>query len=221
MHEIPPRRLRASLQFARSMLVVLLLALIVVGELTRGVTGIVLIGLGAVTLLGAVVFPVLREVEFGFPIGVTVTAALHDRERELTTEFLSQRGDLGLYSQLMCDDPAFATRLLESAWARTTAVWRGPVTPGLRTYVLGEFIQLLTTHSRWKRFASPAAGTSSPVAQTALSALPVAVRIVVVLGEFADLPLAQIASLTARPLAEVVSDLRRAYALLAEPGKEG
>ena len=216
MCKVPARRWRASLQPSRVVLALLSLALIVVGVLIHDLTGLVLLGLGAAALLAAVVFPVIRGVEFGFPTGVKVSAALRDREQDLQTAFLSQRGDLGLYTQLMCDDPALAGQLLEAAWARTAAVWRGPVTADLRTYVLCEFVRLLTTNARWRvAGASRARAPGEPTPpQSALSALPMPARISVVLREFADVPLAQIASLTGRPLAEVVSELGRSAAVL-------
>lgn len=219
MPELSPRRWRAILQPSSLIITALALAVVVSGTLIRDPLGVILIGLGACVLLAAVALPLIREVEFGFATGMRVSTALRERDQELRVAFQHQKGDLGLYSQLMCDDPAFATQLLESAWARTASSWRGPVTPSLRTTVLAEFVQLLTTHSRWKRFASPTTGVpAAPPLSSALSVLPVTARIVMVLREFADLPLAQIASLTKRPLAEVASDLRTAYAVLAEQG---
>ncbi|WP_197059384.1 hypothetical protein [Cryobacterium sp. MLB-32] len=217
MCKVPARRWTDAFPPSRVVLVILSLALIAVGMLVRDVTGLVLLGLGAVALVTAVVFPVIRAVEFGFPTGVRVTTALRDRDQELQTAFLGQRGDLGLYTQLMCDDPALAGKLLEAAWARTAAVWRGPVTADLRSYVLCEFVHLLTTHARLGVATRPPVNgpTIEPSVQNALSALLLAARISVVLREFAELPVARIASLTGRPLAEVVSELTRSDAVLA------
>lgn len=202
---------------SRVILALLSLALIVVGTFVRDLRGLALIGVGTAALLTAAVFPVIRAVEFGFPTGATVSAGLSGREQELREAFLGQRGDLGLYTQLMCDDPVLAGRLLEAAWARTAAVWRGPITAELRSYVLCDFVHLLTTGSRGRGSGpSEARGpTAEPFPPGPLSALPLAARISVVLREFADLPPTVIASLTGRPLAEVSSELVRSDAVLA------
>ncbi|KGJ72628.1 hypothetical protein GY21_14035 [Cryobacterium roopkundense] len=221
--KVPARRWRAAIQPSRVTLALLSLALIVMGTLIHDLTGLLLLGLGAVALLAAVVFPVIRGVEFGFPTGVRISAGLRDREQELQAAFQAQRGDLGLYTQLICDDPALASELLEAAWARTAAVWRGPVTPELRTYVLCEFVHVATVHARW-RVTEAGTGPSphtAAVAGGALSALPLPARISVVLREFADLPTAQISSLTGRPLAEVVSDLVKSETVLARFASTG
>lgn len=216
MCEVPARRLSSALQPSRIILALVAVGLVVVGILLRDLMGLVLLGLGAVALLAAVAFPVIKQVEFGFPMGVRVSTALRDRDTELQAAFTQQRGDLGLYTQLMCDDPELATRLLEAAWARTAAVWRGPVTAELRSYVLCEFVRLLTKQSRWDRTPAdgPGAGSRTEPA-SALSQLPVAARILVVLREFADLPLGRIASLTDQPLDAVTTGLRSAHERLA------
>jgi len=216
MCEVPARRISSALQPSRIILTVLAVGLVVVGILLRDLMGLVLLGLGAVALLAAVAFPVIKQVEFGFPMGVRVSTALRDRDTELQAAFTQQRGDLGLYTQLMCDDPELASRLLEAAWARTAALWRGPVTPELRTYVLCEFVRLLTKQSQWNRIPAggPSVGSRTEP-ESALSELPAAARILVVLREFADLPLAQIASLTNQPLAAVTTGLRSAQERLA------
>lgn len=207
------------------MLAVLAVALVVAGLLLRdpgspgllgfGLLGLGLIGLGAAVLVAAVMFPVIKEFEFGFPSGVKIMAAVHDREEDLRAAFAKQRGDLGLYTQLMCDDPAVAARLLEAAWEKTASLWRGPVTDDLRTFVLCQFVELLTAHSRWTPSddsgrGRPATDVPGNAAPAPLASLPLAERVVVVLREFAGLPLAQIATLTERPLADINKDLRSA-----------
>ncbi|KGJ72629.1 hypothetical protein GY21_14045 [Cryobacterium roopkundense] len=202
------------------MLAVLAVALVVAGMLLRdpgspgvlglGLLGLGLIGLGAAVLVAAVMFPVIKEFEFGFPSGVKIMAAVHDREEDLRAAFAKQRGDLGLYTQLMCDDPAVAARLLEAAWEKTASLWRGPVTDDLRTFVLCEFVELLTAHSRWTPSDDPDGTRAAPNVSAPLASLPLAERVVVVLREFAGLPLAQIATLTERPLDDISKDLRSA-----------
>lgn len=222
MCEVPPRRLRTALQPARVALGVIAVALIVAGMLLHDTTGLVIAGLGAAALLGAVLFPVVREFEFGFPTGIRVSAALRDREQELTEAFEGQRGDLGLCAHLLCGNPTVAAELLEAAWARTAALWRGPVTPELRTFVLCVFVQLLTAHIRWNGDASSwAEPPENGAVRTPLAALPGPMRTVVVLRDFAEIPLAQIAAMTDRPLADVASDLRAAEATLDHLSIEG
>ncbi|WP_426120750.1 RNA polymerase sigma factor [Kocuria sp. LHG3120] len=181
------------------------------------------LGLGLAILVLTVVFPAIREVEFGFPSGVKISAAFQNREEELGKAFESQKGDLELYAQLLCEDPALSADLLEAAWAKTAATWRGPVTPELRFYVLCLFVHLLDSHHRW---VTPVArnrppGDGGPVSTTPLNALSLDERIVVVLREFVDLPSTQIAALTGRPLAAVRQDLQTARAVLDQSNGNG
>ncbi len=62
-----------------------------------------------------------------FPAGVKITAGLRDRQEELRQAFEQHKGELQLCTQLLCNDPGVAARLLETAWARVAAKWRGPV----------------------------------------------------------------------------------------------
>jgi DNA-directed RNA polymerase specialized sigma24 family protein len=222
MCEVPSRRpIREALGPSRIGFGVCALLLIVAGIIVSRLiepvlTGLVVIGLGGALLMIAVLFPVVREVELGFPTGVRISAGLRDREQELHQAFESQRGDFGLYTQLLCDDPDTATKLLEAAWGKTAAAWRGPVTPDIRTYVLCVFVHLLASHLRWAA-TQPAArvGQEAAVSTNPLASLTVSERIVVVLKEFAELPLGQIAALTERPLVDVSADYRNAEATLA------
>ncbi|MDH6236116.1 sigma factor-like helix-turn-helix DNA-binding protein [Cryobacterium sp. CG_9.6] len=221
---MPARQIRPALHPSRIILAVLAVGLVVVGTVApdlgglieSDLGGLIVLLLGAVMLLAAVAFPVIKDVEFGFPMGVKFSTAMRDRDGELRVAFTEQRGDLGLYTQMMSDDPDLTARLLEAAWARTAAVWRGPVTPELRPYVLCEFVRLLKAQSQWNQTIKTGAdlGEARTVSSTPLSELSLDARIVVVLREFAGLPTAQIAFLTNRPLAEVAADLRRAQARL-------
>ncbi|MFE7629037.1 hypothetical protein [Kocuria sp. NPDC057446] len=104
--------------------------MIVVGQLEgldlHPISESVSLGLGAAILVLTVVFPAIREVECGFPSGVKISAALRDREEELGKAFDSQKGDLELYAQLLCEDLSLSAELLEASWAKTAATWRGP-----------------------------------------------------------------------------------------------
>lgn len=220
--EVPKRRLRQGLQPVRIVLGLAALATMVIGVLLQDLSGLLVLGLGVVILLAALVFPVVREVEFGFPSGVKVSTALRDRGEELRQAFVHQKGDLGLYTHLLCEDPSVAAELLEAAWAKTAAAWRGPVTDGLRLYVLCVFVHLLDSHGRWME---PAPG-SRPAPEPGHPAAPLAAlsrpeRTVVVLREFADLTLAQIAALTGRPLPAVAQDLQNARAALTRQSVDG
>lgn len=227
MCEVPPRRLRAALSPARVVLAVIGTAVIIAGLLEvfdlEGLPKAVILGLGLAILVLTVVFPAIREVECGFPSGVKISAALRDREEELGKAFQSQKGDLELYTQLLCEDASLSAELLEASWAKTAATWRGPVTPELRLYVLCVFVQLLGSHHRW---VTPAArnrppGDSGPVSTTPLNALSLEERIVVVLREFVNLPSTQIAALTDRPVAAVRQDLETARAVLDDFSQGG
>jgi hypothetical protein len=220
MCEVPPRRLRPAIRPERVLLALVAAALLGTGLFLDGLTALVVLGLGGALLIGAVLFPVVRDVEFGFPSGVKISTTLHNREQELREAFDAQRGDLALYAQMLCDDPAVAAMLLEAAWAKTAAEWRGPVTPFLRLYVLCMLVHLHDAHNRW---AGPveapqdgAAGHSSP-----LTALPTSIRTVIVLHEFAELEVAQIAEMTDRTAAEVTAELQTARAALSRPSIGG
>lgn len=227
MCEVPPRSLRAALSPARVVLAIIGIAVIIAGLLEvlgpEGPPKAVILGLGLAILVLTVVFPAIKEVECGFPSGVKISAALRDREEELGKAFQSQKGDLELYAQLLCEDPSLSAELLEAAWAKTAATWRGPVTPELRLYVLCLFVHLLGSHRRW---VTPAAmnrppGDSEPATTTPLNALSLEERIVVVLREFVDLPTTQIAALTDRPIAAVRQDLETARAVLDNSNQGG
>lgn len=75
-----------------------------------GIYGLGLIAIGTALLISAVVLPSVKEVEFGFPMGVKVTTAVSNREEALRQEFDRQRSDLELCAQLLCDDRPGSTR---------------------------------------------------------------------------------------------------------------
>jgi DNA-directed RNA polymerase specialized sigma24 family protein len=213
---------------ARVVLTIIGITIIVAGQFgllgEEPLPAAVSLGLGLAILVITVVFPAIRQVECGFPSGVKISAALRDRQEELGKAFTYQKGDLELYTQLLCEDPSLARNLLEAAWAKTAATWRGPVTPELRVYVLCVFVHLLISHHRW--VAAPQTsnhphGDSSPVSLTPLNALSLNERIVVVLREFAELPTTQIAALTDRPLAAVRQDLDTARVVLDQSTGNG
>ena len=223
MCEVPPRRVRPAIRPERVILALAAAALIVPGLFLQGVTALVLLGLGAALLVGAVLFPVVRDAELGFPSGVSISTALRNREQELRDAFDAQRGDLNLYAQLLCDDPAVAAMLLEAAWAKTAAEWRGHVTPYLRVYVLCALIHLLDAHARGAVPGITDAERRDTVANVSspLAALPTPIRMVVVLHEFADLDVEQVAEMTERSVTEVTAYLRTARAALNRPGIGG
>lgn len=225
--EVPPRRWRAALSPARVVLAVIGVVTIVVGMAWGNdeelYTAPVCVGLGLAIVVITVLFPVIREVECGFPSGVKISAGLRSREEELGAAFTSHRGDLELYAHLLCGDPVLAEDLLEAAWAKTAATWRGPVTPELRLYVLCVFVQLLSSHQRWIGPGTevPPPGADKPTRTTPLDALTFHARVAVVLREFAGLPRVQIAALTGRSVAEVSQDLLAAQAALDDLGARG
>jgi Sigma-70, region 4 len=194
-----------------------------VGMLVAGIVvrnsavGITLIGLAAALLFAAVVMPGVGRVEYGFPSGLKISADLQSREDALRREFEAQRADLELCAKLLCDDPATATDLLAAAMARAVAGWRGPVHPDIRVYVLCWFVQTLMARSRlsWTRPAAPAADAE------ALCQLPQVQRIVVVLSEFAELPIDDIADMVRLSAAQAQAELANARAALAQALADG
>jgi len=218
MCEVPRRSWRRALHPWRVVLGVFALACVVVGALLPRAVGLVVAALGAALLVAAVLGPVIRQVEFGFPSGVKISTAVRDREEELRRVFEGQSGELELCAQLLLDDPATAKRLLEAAWSRTTSTWRGPAAPEIRIYVLCTLVQLSIAELRWKggQQGSPAQAQTTP-----LSTLTFSERVVVVLRDFARLSNVQIAQITERALEDVERDWRQAELAVAESGQPG
>ncbi|MFE7630060.1 RNA polymerase sigma factor [Kocuria sp. NPDC057446] len=176
---------------------------------TPTLAGLGMIGLGLTLLLIAILFPIIKQVECGFPSGVKITAALRNREDELRQAFATQKDDLGMSTHLLCDDPALATRLLEAAWSRAATGWRGPVVPdALRIYVLCVFVQMLNAHRR-------------VVATNLLAVLGPQEKTAFVLHEFGGLTVAQIAELTQRPPVDISHSLGTAQVLLDRALQDG
>ena len=221
MCEVPRRSWRRALKPQRVVLGVAALAALAASfyPWDEPIIRWILLGLGLTALLVVVLFPAIREVELGFPSGVRVKTALHDREQELTQSFMVQRGDFTLYAQLLSPDPALASTLLEAAWAKTAAEWRGPVTPDLRAYVLCVFVHLLESHEKWA--GGSTVGEPLATRPHEMPSLTLAERTVVVLHEFAELPVAQIAAITERPVDDVVADLRAAQETVGRRSIEG
>ncbi|OJF84652.1 hypothetical protein NS14008_24660 [Nocardia seriolae] len=138
-----------------------------------------------------------------------IVTAVRRRTDELRRVFEEQKSDLHLCAGLMCDEPEAATAMLEAAFARAIAAWRGPPNPALRVYVLCSFVHLLTARDTWVR-----RGAGQNAAGTPLATLPLPTRIAVVLREFANLPVADIAVIVGRTADDVTRDLARAAAEL-------
>ncbi|MCU1574228.1 MAG: hypothetical protein JWO93_2310 [Micrococcaceae bacterium] len=223
MCNVPKRNWRSAFQPKRLIAFVAALAAIGAGWQIPNAFGLIPMCLGAVVLLMAILLPAVHDVEFGFPSGVKLSATLQDRAEELRAVFEGQRRDLELCANLICDEPATAAILLEAAWAKTSADWRGPVTPGIRVYTLCVFVNRFMSHTQW---VHPQQRTE-PQSQEAVPALsPLATlspneRVVVVLHEFAELSLAEIATLTGSALADVIHLLQHAEASLARSRASG
>lgn len=219
----PPRRLKDAFSPVRVAAVLLAVAAVVVGMQGKSLPSALVVLLGIAVGVLVFLFPAIQQVEFGFPSGVKVATALRNREEELRQAFESSRADMELCAQLLCDDPGLASRLLEASWAKTVSTWRGPVTPELRSYILCLFVRLLTSHTRWagRRAEPPVTSGTGSGAPLPLAGLALRPRIVVVLHEFADMPLAQIAKLTDRPVAEVRHDMLAAQRYLDRLDAEG
>ena len=221
MCEVPRRTFRHAITPQRVVVLIVAVAAIWAALiLPDGTISLALLVLGIGALFAAVLFPAIRDVEFGFPSGVKVRASLEDRHEELSRAFTAQKGDFSLCAQLLCPEPEIATTLLEAAWSQTASEWRGPVTANLRPYVLCVFVHLLESHAKWAGRASTLeTQDAAPLNPLLLLTLPA--RTVVVLREFAHLPLAEVANITERPLADIAADLRDAQATLAFGPKDG
>ena len=201
MCELAPRSWRTSVRPTRVALTLAAIAAVVAGVVVGGLQGLILVAISAALLLWAVVLPVVREVEFGLPYAVKVVAAVEDRETKLRAQMGSNRAELELWCQLMCDDAERAASILAAAWSRTASEWRGPIHAGIRVHVLCLFVHLLLVDARW--------GPNSKVADAGpLSELGAAERAVVVLSEFAGLPTEVVGRLTGRSSEQVHEALR-------------
>lgn len=225
MYKVGQRSFRRAITPVRVRWGAFAVGAIAVGFLLAGIgpgfqlAGVIVVVLGAAGLSASVVFPMIREIGLGFPVGVGLRAALRTRERDMLAAFTAQEDEFTLYAHLLCSDPGVATALLEAAWERTAAQWRGPVTPEIRVGVLRAFIDILEAHepSTGPRMPGPA-----PLARDgrSLAGLPSAQRIVVVLHEWAGLSLTRIAGMTRRPLPDVADDLRVAWFVVGVRGED-
>lgn len=215
----PPRQWREFLSPRRVLLGVAALSLIVAGIFWKNShIGITLIGVGAAVLLAAVVMPAVSQVEFGVPSGVKVTAAVRDREAKLRQVFEDQRPDLEACANLLCDDPATANKLLTAAMARATLDWRGgPVDREIRTYVLCWFVHRLMAHNRLARMEQSA----TTAANVPLSELTAIQRIIVVLNDFGEVPIEELADMVGLPLDEAQAELGRGKKVLTDAASRG
>ncbi|MCG2624339.1 hypothetical protein LVY72_20825 [Arthrobacter sp. I2-34] len=186
------------------------LAVIVAGWMLSDGLGLLLTGLGIGVFVLAVLIPAIREVEFGLPPGTKVSAALQDRREELQMAFESQQEDLERCAHLLCTDPAKASDMVERAWERAAAAWRGPVTPEILTYTLCLLVRFIGSPDRLEDYKEAITDdpARAPVLST-LAALDPTARTVVVLHEVANLSVGQIARITDSPSAQVVAALDR------------
>lgn len=88
MCEVPPRRLRAGLSPTRILLAAVAVAIVAVGMRITDYSRVLVLGLGLAVLVTAVLFPIIRQVECGFPSGVKITPALQGHEARLHVLFV-------------------------------------------------------------------------------------------------------------------------------------
>lgn len=217
MCELPKRRFLPSLNPLRVFLAVLSVAVVAVAWVFPGLLAAIPVGAGLLTLVAAVLLPAVKEIEFGLSPGFKLSPAIKDREAELRTVFERQKGDMEYCAHLLCDDPDAARRLLEAAWSQAAASWRGPVTPQLRVYALCVLVGLIRKHDIWVQRRGRPSGKKRRPGVGLLAGLPLDVRVVVVLHEFANLTFAEIAGMTGRTTAEVTRAMRSAQALSKGP----
>jgi len=178
------------------------------------------VGAGIVLLVAGVFMPMVREIELGPIPTLKIAPALRDRENELRSVFERQKGDMEYCAHLLCDNPETARRLLEASWSLASSAWKGPVTPQLRVYTLCVFVEMLRKHERWvqtkdppKTKTGPKTGPKpkiKPQGGSPLSKLPYEERITIVLHEFANLTVGEIAGMTGRPAESVGRSLAHA-----------
>lgn len=210
MCEVPKRQWRTAIRPARVLLALLALVIVIAGWQIPNTFGLVPMGIGIALFVAVILLPSVSEIELGFPSGVRVLSAVKNRKQAVSAEIREESGELELCAHLLCDDPILAAELLESAWAKTTATWRGPITEETRIYVLCILVKLLDSHRKWAQRPAQTLPTATPMA--ALEILSPTQRVVVVLHEFADLPLSQIAAITGSSLQQTASTLHSAEA---------
>ncbi|MGO4145052.1 hypothetical protein AB4Y77_08210 [Paenarthrobacter sp. YAF11_1] len=224
MCEQPKRHIRSALTPLRVVLAGLGIAVIIAAVvmllspedvLPEAVPDVLLplaVGAGIVLLVAGVFMPMVREIELGPIPTLKIAPALRDRESELRSVFERQKGDMEYCAHLLCDNPETARKLLEASWSLASSAWKGPVTPQLRVYTLCVFVELLRKHEKWlqsdgDRTRKPPRRNRNP-----LSRLPYEERIAIVLHEFANLTVGEIAGMTGRPAESVGKSLAHAEA---------
>lgn len=172
--------------------------------LLLGVLGFV--GLLALTLA---LFPAIKQVEFGLPSGLRITADLTRREEELARTFEIQKPIFEECASLLCDDPEVGKRLMETAIAQATLKWRGPVHQSIQIFTLCWFVHSLMAHSRLTLTGRPAAGPNP------LSQLTQVQRVAAVLSAFADVGIDDLSDMLGLTPSQVQAELRVADGVLA------
>lgn len=213
MCELPPRSWRDLVSPSRVALGVAAMAAVGLGFAAGSRTAsLTLLAFGAALFMAAVVLPGVQQLEFGFPAGFRIVTAVRDREAALRQAFEHQRPELELVVNLLCEDPVVAAKLLETAWGRAAASWRGPVTSGLHDYILCSFAHLLTAHDHWSPPRQAGDQPLSTIGQ--LNMLELTTRIVVVFHEFADVPLPRLSTMVGRSVEQMTLDIQAANAML-------
>lgn len=215
MCRVPKRRWRRLLRPVPLVISAAALAVVFAGWALPSPLGPILMSIGCIALLLFVFLPALWQIEFGFPAHMKPSTALEEREEELLLAFESQKQELEICAHLLSTDPAQASELLEAAWTRTAATWRGRVTPDVRIYTLCVFYRLLRTHSQ----KSARAGKLKEGQAKEFFDLPAAGdRAIVVLHEFANLSVPQIARIVGTSRAQVETALDRSNNRLGRAG---
>lgn len=164
------------------------------------------VGLVALTLA---LFPAIKQVEFGLPSGLRITADLTRREEELARTFEVQRPIFEECASLLCDDPEVGKRLMETAIAQATLKWRGPVHQSIQTFTLCWFVHALMAHSRLTLTGQPGAGLNP------LSRLTQVQRVAAVLSAFAEVGIEDLSDMLGLTPSQVQTELRIADGVLA------
>jgi hypothetical protein len=212
---VPKRRWRRLLRPVPLVVSAAALAVVFAGWALPSPLGSVLMVIGCLALFLFVFLPALWEIEFGFPAHMKPSTALEEREEELLLAFESQKEELEICAHLLNSDPSQASELLEAAWTRTAATWRGRVTPDVRIYTLCVFYQLLGTHSQK---GTRTGKLTEGQAKEFFDLPPADDRAIVVLHEFANLSAPQIARIVGSSRAQVETALDRINNRLGRAG---
>lgn len=165
-----------------------------------------IVGLVALTLA---LCPAIKQVEFGLPSGLRITADLTKREEELERTFEVQKPIFEECASLLCDDPELGKRLMETAIAQATLKWRGPVHQSIQTFTLCWFVHALMAHFRLTMTGQPGAGPNP------LSQLTQVQRVAAVLSAFAEVGIDDLSDMLGLTPSEVQTELRVVDGVLA------